>query len=609
MKKPLVSIVITCYNYADYVAESIESALNQTYKNIEIIVINDGSTDNSLDIINNYKTRVKVISRKNKGIVFTRNQALDLVKGEFLCFLDADDYFDDDYIENMVKVAQENDADVVYPNWRIFGDEEYVKVFPEFDLEKLIQQEIHCTAESLIRLSSIGELRFESEKVAEDWDFFLGMALSGCKFKLSPESYINYRVKKGGRASSRDYWEDMYYFVEILRRWQQKYPKKVNPIDLPVYAGRLRDRHIESELKIKLEKERIINQLSEQLEEANRNINYLQSEVSIVRAERDELTNSVAYKTGNMIAKPIRLAKKSVKYINKKHNNIAKKLRDKKIDKQYTDQIEFLRQKNSHARDIAVVVHLFYTDNWPLFSRKLALLPHDKFDLYITMPKVNSYFIKTIQADYPDARIIFSPNRGRDVLPFMKTYQYIEQNGYKTILKFHSKKSTHWDGGQDWLETTLDQIIPDDKKVLKKIVEATEKANFGILGPADMYYPLTINLPANRNHVNGIINELFDQKMSIDITQTKRKDYGFFGGTMFWVNVESIKSLSRYSKAEYFEEEAGQIDGTIAHALERVFAVLPELEKKDVYQSDGKSVAKRPYASDNIPEWSEDHDK
>ena len=61
MKKPLVSIVITCYNYADYVAESIESALNQTYKNIEIIVINDGSTDNSLDIINNCFNCIQVI--------------------------------------------------------------------------------------------------------------------------------------------------------------------------------------------------------------------------------------------------------------------------------------------------------------------------------------------------------------------------------------------------------------------------------------------------------------------------------------------------------------------------------------------------------------------
>ena len=97
--------------------------------------------------------------------------------------------------------------------------------------------------------------------------------------------------------------------------------------------------------------------------------------------------------------------------------------------------------------------------------------------------------------------------------------------------------------------------------------------------------------------------------MAYKILQKKRREYGFFGGTMFWVDLESIKDLFVYSSAKYFEPEAGQIDATFAHALERLFCIIPEIDGKDIYESTGGEVRKRPYQSDNIPDWSEDHDK
>jgi glycosyltransferase involved in cell wall biosynthesis len=88
---PLVSIVMPCFNNEAYVAEAIDSALGQTYDNIEVIVIDDGSTDGSLDIIRSYGDRITWRTGPNEGACAARNKGLALARGEFIKFLDADD--------------------------------------------------------------------------------------------------------------------------------------------------------------------------------------------------------------------------------------------------------------------------------------------------------------------------------------------------------------------------------------------------------------------------------------------------------------------------------------------------------------------------------------
>lgn len=281
------------------------------------------------------------------------------------------------------------------------------------------------------------------------------------------------------------------------------------------------------------------------------------------------------------------------------------------MDRSYNRQMRQICPHNyrQDRATLAVVVHLFYFDNWPLFNKKLKLLEKNSFDLFITMPRQNEEFAEIIKRDYPEVKIIYSPNRGRDILPFLMVAKVLYENGYKTVLKFHSKKSTHWDGGQSWLEGMLSQIIPNNKRTLKQILNTVSKENFGVLGPADVYYPLTINFPANGKHMTNIISNIKSRRVARRVLQEDRKKYGFFGGTMFWISLDSIQELFRYSSASYFEPEAGQIDGTFAHALERLFCVIPEIEAKDIYESTGDKVVKRTYASNNIPSWSEDHDK
>lgn len=117
MKKQLVSMIIPLYNSADYVAECIISCLNQTYKNIEILVVDDGSTDNSLDVardIAKRDKRVRVFHKKNGGVSSARNLGIEKSTGDYLCFIDADDYLENDFIEKMASCMIERDADFCF---------------------------------------------------------------------------------------------------------------------------------------------------------------------------------------------------------------------------------------------------------------------------------------------------------------------------------------------------------------------------------------------------------------------------------------------------------------------------------------------------------------
>ena len=118
MKNGKTSIIIPAYNAQSYIERAIESALRQTYDDIEIIIINDGSTDKTGEIIEEYSqkhTNIKVISTDNGGVSRARNIGIDNSSGEYIVFLDADDELLPYSVENMVECLIEADADIVNP--------------------------------------------------------------------------------------------------------------------------------------------------------------------------------------------------------------------------------------------------------------------------------------------------------------------------------------------------------------------------------------------------------------------------------------------------------------------------------------------------------------
>lgn len=116
--QPLVSIIIPCFNCERWVHQAVESCLNQTYSNIEIIVVDDGSTDRSLEILRQFVPRVRLETGPNRGGNCARNRGFALSTGEYIQYLDADDYLEHDKIAKQVRFLEETKADVVYGDWR-----------------------------------------------------------------------------------------------------------------------------------------------------------------------------------------------------------------------------------------------------------------------------------------------------------------------------------------------------------------------------------------------------------------------------------------------------------------------------------------------------------
>ncbi len=119
-KKPLISIIMPVYNGEKYLRQSIDSILNQTSDNYELLIVNNNSTDNTGKIIEEYacgSKKIKPLFCINKGVSNARNMGIDMAKGDYICFLDADDIYENNIIEKRTEFVIKNDAPVTTTNW------------------------------------------------------------------------------------------------------------------------------------------------------------------------------------------------------------------------------------------------------------------------------------------------------------------------------------------------------------------------------------------------------------------------------------------------------------------------------------------------------------
>jgi glycosyltransferase involved in cell wall biosynthesis len=191
--QPLVSIIIPCYNYARYLAEAIESALAQTYSPVQIIVVDDGSTDETQEVARRYP--VRLLRQENQGPPATTNNGVRASSGEFIVRLDADDVLYPQFVEKTVAALERNQsAPLAHTEAEYMGTATGRVPFKPFDPEALAEGAL-ATSTSLFRRAAwdaVGGLD-PAMILCDDWDLWLTFAEHGLKGVLVPEILWAYR--------------------------------------------------------------------------------------------------------------------------------------------------------------------------------------------------------------------------------------------------------------------------------------------------------------------------------------------------------------------------------------------------------------------------------
>lgn len=178
----MVSVIIPIYNTEKYLRQCVNSVLAQTYSDLEIILVNDGSPDKCGDICNEYAatdSRIVVVHKENGGLSDARNAGLDVATGEYIYFLDSDDYIETDAIERLVRFMEGEEADIVCLNKQPFTEESEFKIYKE----KLIRYPVCSGAKNIL-------FRFQKEK-----EWFPGAPLQFYKTEFLKREKM--RFKKG----------------------------------------------------------------------------------------------------------------------------------------------------------------------------------------------------------------------------------------------------------------------------------------------------------------------------------------------------------------------------------------------------------------------------
>ena len=198
MDSPLVSIVIPCHNAERWVADAIESALSQTHTATEVIVVDDGSTDGSRQIIRSFGERIKLKFIDHQGAAHARNKGVEMASGEFIQFLDADDILFPHCVTRKIEVALNENADVVYSGGFFFNLEANAGTYEShapsrIDLPGLIAHIIRSslvTTILLCRKDSLGKIGGFDEELTngQEHELLLRLALTGAKFTYVPKA-------------------------------------------------------------------------------------------------------------------------------------------------------------------------------------------------------------------------------------------------------------------------------------------------------------------------------------------------------------------------------------------------------------------------------------
>ena len=215
----LVSIIVPVYNVENFLDVCIKSIIRQTNKNIEIILVDDGSTDNSGVICDKWADideRIKVIHKKNGGLSDARNEGLRVAKGEYIVFVDSDDFINENLVRYCLEIIKKEDADIVTFEYQMVEENcnTWVEEEENGSVESITGQGLLCEIlknkegyvvawNKFYKRNIWNELRFPFEKIHEDEFVIADVMLAAKKVVVSNQKLYYYRQRKGSIMSSR----------------------------------------------------------------------------------------------------------------------------------------------------------------------------------------------------------------------------------------------------------------------------------------------------------------------------------------------------------------------------------------------------------------------
>lgn len=219
-QRPLVTVITPAYNAEYFIKETIDSVLEQSVSNWEMIVIDDGSTDRTQEIVAEYAqmdARIRlIVNESNMGVARTRNRGLELFRGQYVAFLDSDDYWEPNMLEKMIARAVETGADIIYCSYSLV-DESGKKVCNDFIVprrttfeESIVRSVITCST-VLITADLAKNNRFPTNMYHEDIAMWFKILRDGGTACGVTEVLASYRQRKNSRSGDK--------LISAFRRW------------------------------------------------------------------------------------------------------------------------------------------------------------------------------------------------------------------------------------------------------------------------------------------------------------------------------------------------------------------------------------------------------
>ena len=233
MKEPLISIIVPVYGVEKYLTQCVQSLINQTYKNLEIILVDDGSPDNSgalCDELAKTDTRIKVIHRPNGGQSAARNDGLAIASGEMLGFVDSDDYIDNDMYQYLYSLLSKYDADISVCAFRKFSEEsgvlqkenaeEITSYSNKQAMKLLLEDELIGShpCNKLFKRSIFGDLKFPEGRVYEDIALMHRVFAQANTVACSTKMEYNYLI----RGNSTSYTQTAKWGYSLFKAFQDR---------------------------------------------------------------------------------------------------------------------------------------------------------------------------------------------------------------------------------------------------------------------------------------------------------------------------------------------------------------------------------------------------